>query len=351
VSIILGFLLKSAITATVQIQQANGPLEVRLVDFPGVYGELMDEKKDLEEEKENLLAVIADEQALLAFAPPLAVAPTIPTTEGDSLFALYWKNGRNWQPNHGEPRDGREATFNPKNFVVVGRDGYAEYIIEKDYSTLIGTIASHFEMANNECVITIWANDRQIYKSPIIKNTSKAITFSASLEGIEGDVIKIHSSNGPVLLMDFELHSPKTPKATQTQLVPGTPLFTMQFKNEERWWVNAGEPKDGRGKVHNPKNFVLTGENYYGRGLRGYAEYVINNDYKRLTGTIAPYFTMENYESVLTIWANERQIYKSPVIKNTNKPIEFVASLEGLDVESIKIEAIGFLVLMDFELS
>jgi len=358
---VFGLLWNDAKNATVQIDQPNGPLEVRLVDFPGVYGNLMDEKegletekKNLETEKQDLLAVIADEKALLEFSPSVAQAPEIPTTAGDPLFPMMLKNERNWKATHGEPRDGRETTFDPKDFAVAWKDGYAEYVVDKKYTTLIGTIASHFEMENNEGVVTIWANDRQIYKSPVIKNTSKALTFSASLEGTDADIIKIHVSNGPLLLMDFEMHSPTTPAPTTApiQATPGDSLFVMTMKNEEWWQVNTGEPRDGRGAAHSPKHFALAGAESWGGQRPGRAEFILTKEYTTLTGTVAPHFNMINFETVLTIWANERQIYKSPAIKNTSLPISFNVSLAGIEADFIKVEASGGpLLLMDFNLS
>jgi len=141
-----------------------------------------------------------------------------------------------------------------------------------------------------------------------------------------------------------------TTQATTTSSMPDNALFAMMVKNQSSWKVNHGEAKDGRGTLHNPMNYVVAG-NWNSSSNSGRAEYIVNENYSRLTGTIAPHSNMPDRSITLTIYAKSSQIYKSPPIRNTSLPIDFDVSLSGVENDVIMITTpSGPLLLMDFEL-
>jgi len=150
-------------------------------------------------------------------------------------------------------------------------------------------------------------------------------------------------------------HESMTTQVPTTTQRPTNALFAMTLKNPQSWEVNSGEPKDGRGTTHKPKLFVVAGSGPPKRQNYdwdiGRAEYVVNEEYSTLTGTIAPHSDMLDREYALTIWANDRKVYELEKIRNTDKPTFFNVSLDGIEFDIIKIEAkYGPLLLMDFEL-
>jgi len=155
-SIIFGFLWNSAVNATVQIQQPNGPLEVSLVDFPGVYSNLNAAKESLYAENENLKAELARAEIPTTSANAMSetTLPSIP----DSL-SLFDKTSpiasKDWRINNDSPIDTRgNRLANNVTYLVARTDNsyyglsWAEYAVDGQYNMLYCDLSPHEEMSN-----------------------------------------------------------------------------------------------------------------------------------------------------------------------------------------------------------
>ena len=183
---------------------------------------------------------------------------------------------------------------------------------------------------------SLWAENSSLKETQTTQaNVAIAITMPPATEALPEKITTTQAT---------------TTQASTTSSVPNNALFTMMAKNQSSWKVNHGEAKDGRGTLHNPRNYVVAGDWNSSRNS-GSAEYIVNENYSRLTGTIAPHANMPDRSITLTIYAKSSQIYQSPPIRNTSLPIDFDVSLSGVENDVIKITTpSGPLLLMDFEL-
>jgi len=142
---------------------------------------------------------------------------------------------------------------------------------------------------------------------------------------------------------------------TATQIAPVTsdviPLFTLPLRNEHNWRVNSDIARDGRGELHAPDNFgVITA------GWGGRAEYIINENFSRLTGIVAPHYRKGNHNTRLYIYVHVegewRLLYSSQTfISNISLPVPVDVNLsQVIEFDAIRIRSDRELLLMDFEL-
>jgi len=131
------------------------------------------------------------------------------TDEGVPLFESLAKNTARWNINNGIPKDGWEREYIPKNFVIAvaydNGSSYAEYNLEKRFTTVKGTIAPYLNMrAYDSGELRIYVNDKLVYQLTGIKNTDSPVEFICDKLN-HAEIIQIVVNGGSLLLMDFEL--------------------------------------------------------------------------------------------------------------------------------------------------
>ncbi|MCL1951749.1 MAG: hypothetical protein FWF60_02860 [Oscillospiraceae bacterium] len=199
VSIAFGMLYTNAKNATVQIDQPNGPIEVKLVDFPDVYGDLKAENERLKAELKQKENQAGQANVTENVQTPAA---TIPQIDGTYLFTLVPK----WQSDI-------NILLNPSSapYAIAGNaegginyNGRAAYILSKKYQKLTGIIVPSNDIkVDRDLSFTIWADGGIIYGSPQIYRESDPIYFTCSVEG--ANEISFETTGGPLILREFIL--------------------------------------------------------------------------------------------------------------------------------------------------
>jgi hypothetical protein len=130
--------------------------------------------------------------------------------------------------------------------------------------------------------------------------------------------------------------APNNQTTTQGSIIPvpqGKALFEMLVKNEQYWQTNSGVAKDGRGALHAPKNYVVVRDS---GPYNGEADYVLDNSYTTLSGTIASHLNMGSGSHTILIMVYDIVVYEA-TIRNTDKPLEFTCNITGADTIHIEL--------------
>ena len=197
-SIILGYLFTSAKNATVQIDQPNGPIEVKLVDFPDVYGDLKAENERLKAELKQKENQAGQANVTENVQTPAA---TIPQSGGTYLFSFVPKKLEYWNV----------IMDSDAPYAVVGdaQEGWifcgeADYTLNGKYRVLKGSIAPSDDIKGDwNFSFVIYADGSTIYSSPKINRDSGQVDFTCSVAGTTK--LELRTDGGPLILREFIL--------------------------------------------------------------------------------------------------------------------------------------------------
>ena len=196
-SFVFGFLYNSAVNATVKIEQDEGkPLEIKIVDFPDLFGKLQEENERLKEELRGQTAPIGD-------TPQVQVKIiNTPQTSGTYLFTLVPVRQNNWNivlDSSGAPS---AIAGNAEGGSVYA--GTAGYDINKKYQTLEGIIIPSEDIKVDwDFSFTIWADGVPIYGSPKINRDGHQFSFAVNIENTNH--LSMEAYGGPLILCNFIL--------------------------------------------------------------------------------------------------------------------------------------------------
>lgn len=197
------------------IQVDGENIELNQDNAQKIYGDLEDEKSDLNEEIENLKESNESLNSELSNYKQYGTAALVSKNKSYdsdkvSLFAFEPVNKTYWESNDGTLKDslGNNYTVN-LDYIILGGYSCGEYYTNQNYSALQFTLAPHESMSQDSAaVVKVFADDLLVFTSDEITRKSEAESYTADISNSKFIKIiceNIGYSGAEVLCLDLTL--------------------------------------------------------------------------------------------------------------------------------------------------
>lgn len=247
---------------------------------------------------------------------------------------------------------------------IGGRDAYnanwAEYKLNKQYSTFTGTVVMNYDYRgkdSEDSYVKIYGDDVLLYTSPLITRGVEPDTFSVDVSDIDTLKVSIQGQDY-IRVVDAILYKEGATPSEDTSLKDKESQRSVNRYLANMDWFSASDNKGGF-RVYDM--VVDNFGNTYSNGLGGqdaynenWAEYKLNKQYSTFTGTVVMNSEYKGESSDITyvnIYGDDILLYTSPLIACGVEPNDFQIDVSSVDVLKVTIQGQNQIRIVDAYLS